>query len=56
MQVDEAPAEWFRVLNHLRPNDQLQAGQKVKIVVGGNAQISRIPGRVAAEELALAQP
>jgi predicted Zn-dependent protease len=56
MQVDEAPAEWFRVLNHLGANDQLQAGQKVKIVVEGNAQISRLPGRAAAEELALAQP
>jgi predicted Zn-dependent protease len=56
MQVDEAPTEWFRVLNHLGANDQLQAGQKVKIVVAGNAQISRIPGRVAAEELALAEP
>jgi predicted Zn-dependent protease len=42
MQVDEAPADWFRVLNHLTGDAQLQAGQKVKIVVTGNAQISAL--------------
>lgn len=56
MQVDEAPVEWFRVLNHLGGNDQLQAGQKVKIVVQGNAQVSGLPVETRAEELAQAQP
>jgi predicted Zn-dependent protease len=54
MQVDEAPADWFRVLNHLGPNAKLQAGQKVKIVVNGGAQISALPADAAAKELALA--
>jgi predicted Zn-dependent protease len=56
MQVDGAPADWFRVLNHLGPNDQLQAGQKVKIVVAGNAQVSTLPDDGLSNEVAEAQP
>lgn len=56
MQVDEAPAEWFRVLNHLGTNEQLQAGQKVKIIVAGNAQVSALPGDGHTDEVAEARP
>ena len=55
MQVDEAPADWFRVLNHLAANAKLQAGQKVKIVVEGNPVVSGLPeDDMHSEELALA--
>jgi predicted Zn-dependent protease len=56
MQVDEDPAGWFQVLNHLGPNDSLQAGQKVKIVVNGNAQVSALPDGAPDKEVAQAQP
>jgi predicted Zn-dependent protease len=56
MQVDEAPAEWFRVLNHLGANAELQAGQKVKIVVQGNPQLSGLPTDTSSKEVAEAQP
>jgi predicted Zn-dependent protease len=56
MQVDDAPADWFRVLNHLGASDQLQAGQKVKIVVEGNPQVSRLPDDIPPEEVAEKQP
>ena len=56
MQVDEAPADWFRVLNHLGADAELQAGQKVKIIVEGNPQVSSLPAHHDAEGLALAQP
>ena len=54
MQVDEAPADWFRVLNHLAANAQLQAGQKVKIVVEGNPMVSGLPVETGPTEMALA--
>jgi len=54
MQVEEAPADWFRVLNHLGANAKLEAGQKVKIVVEGNPQVSALPAAAHSEELALA--
>ena len=56
MQVDDAPADWFRVLNHLGANDPLQAGQKVKIVVTGDAQISALPNGGLSQGVAEAQP
>jgi predicted Zn-dependent protease len=56
MQVDNDPAGWFQVLNHLAANAELSAGQKVKIVVGDDSQVSALPDEVAAKELALAQP
>jgi predicted Zn-dependent protease len=43
MAVDEAKVDWFRVINHLPANASLQAGQKVKIVVAGNAAVSAMP-------------
>jgi predicted Zn-dependent protease len=52
MQVDAAKAEWFCVLNHLAANATLQAGQKVKIVVEGNPQVSALPGAETAPQLA----
>jgi predicted Zn-dependent protease len=55
MQVDDAPADWFRVLNHLGANDALQAGQKVKIVVTGDAPVSALPDGLS-QEVAEAQP
>jgi len=33
MRTEEAQAEWFRVINHLPANANLQAGQKVKLIV-----------------------
>lgn len=54
MQVEDAPADWFRVLNHLGANAKLEAGQKVKIVVEGNPQVSALPAGADAEELAQA--
>jgi predicted Zn-dependent protease len=33
MQTDQAKADWFRVINHLPAKAQLQAGQKVKLIV-----------------------
>lgn len=56
MQVDEAPAEWFRVLNHLGAGDQLEAGQQVKIVVRDSAQVSALPDDTPINEVAQAQP
>jgi len=56
MQVDESPADWFRVLNHLGANAKLQAGQKVKIIVDGNAQISALPEDALSPQVAEAQP
>jgi len=56
MQVDEAPADWFRVINHLGANAQLQAGQKVKIIVNGNPQVSALPADPGVKELASAEP
>jgi predicted Zn-dependent protease len=56
MQVDDAPDDWFRVLNHLGANDPLQAGQKIKIVVTGDAQVSALPGDALSREVAQAQP
>jgi predicted Zn-dependent protease len=56
MQVDEDPADWFRVLNHLGPDAQLQVGQKVKIVVAANAQISALPEGALSQQVAEAQP
>ncbi|GAB2178032.1 M48 family metalloprotease [Dongia sp. agr-C8] len=41
MQVEDDPVGWFRVLNHLGPSDQLQAGQKVKIVVTSGSAVSQ---------------
>jgi predicted Zn-dependent protease len=35
MSVSESKADWFRVLNSLTAGQQLQAGQRVKIVTGG---------------------
>jgi predicted Zn-dependent protease len=55
MQVDD-PADWFRVLNHLGANAELQAGQKVKIIVAGNPQVSARRGYGRSEEVAQAQP
>jgi predicted Zn-dependent protease len=54
MQVDESPAAWFRVLNHLSANAKLEAGQKVKIVTAGGAQVSALPNDNRSEEVALA--
>jgi predicted Zn-dependent protease len=56
MQVPDDPDGWFRVLNHLGANDQLEAGQKVKIVVKGNAQISALPAGALSNQVAEAQP
>jgi predicted Zn-dependent protease len=42
MLVEDDPEGWFRVLNHLGPSEQLEAGQKVKIVVIGSAAVSRL--------------
>lgn len=56
MQVPDDPAGWFRVLNHLGANDQLQAGQKVKIVVEGSAQISALPDGAWSRQVAEARP
>ncbi len=56
MQVDDAPADWFRVLNHLGANAELQAGQKAKIIVAGNAQVSALPDDALSREVAEAQP
>jgi predicted Zn-dependent protease len=61
MQVEDDPSGWFRVLNHLGANEQLEAGQKVKIVVKGNPQVSSLPrgalsSQLADEQLAEAQP
>ena len=41
MQVADDPVGWFVTLNHLGAGDRLEAGQKVKIVVRGNAQVSQ---------------
>jgi predicted Zn-dependent protease len=56
MQVETDPAGWFTTLNHLGANARLQAGQKVKIVVKGSAQVSRLPGGVLSGQLAEALP
>ncbi|WP_395023226.1 M48 family metalloprotease [Dongia sp.] len=56
MQIEEDPAGWFRVLNHLGPSDQLKAGQKVKLVVTGNAQISALPEGALSRQVAAAAP
>jgi hypothetical protein len=56
MQVPDDPDGWFRVLNHLGASDQLEAGQKVKIVVKGNAQISALPAGALSNQVAEAQP
>jgi predicted Zn-dependent protease len=56
MQVDQDPADWFRVINHLGANAQLQAGQKVKIIVSGSPQVSSLPAGPRLEELASAEP
>jgi predicted Zn-dependent protease len=54
MQVDESPADWFRVLNHLGANAKLEAGQKVKIIVEGDPQVSSLPADPHSGALALA--
>jgi predicted Zn-dependent protease len=56
MQVDDDPAGWFQVLNHLGAGDKLAAGQKVKIIVTGNAQVSALPDGRLTTEVAQAQP
>jgi predicted Zn-dependent protease len=56
MQVPDDPDGWFRVLNHLGASDQLEAGQMVKIVVKGNAQISALPAGALSNQVAEAQP
>jgi predicted Zn-dependent protease len=42
MQTDDAPADWFRVINHLPAGATLQAGQKVKLIVQGT-EMSALP-------------
>jgi predicted Zn-dependent protease len=56
MQVDDDPAGWFQVLNHLGPNAQLQAGQKVKLIIAGSAQISALPEGKLSSQVAEVQP
>jgi predicted Zn-dependent protease len=48
MQTEDAPAEWFRVINHLPSNAELQAGQKVKLIVQ-STEVSALPSSVDAE-------
>jgi predicted Zn-dependent protease len=43
MAMTKGKADWFRVLNSLKPGQQLQAGQRVKIVTGGAADLSALP-------------
>src|SRR6185369_40167 len=55
MQVDDDPAGWFQVLNHLSANAQLQPGQKVKLIVAGSPQVSALPEGVFSRQLAAVQ-
>jgi predicted Zn-dependent protease len=56
MQVDDDPAGWFAVINHLGANAQLQAGQKVKLIVEGSAQVSALPQGGFSRQVAEIQP
>lgn len=56
MQVDDDPADWFQVLNHLAANAPLQPGQKVKLVVKGSPQVSALPQGRFARQVAEVQP
>jgi predicted Zn-dependent protease len=56
MQVDDDPAGWFTVINHLGANAQLQPGQKVKLIVEGSPQVSAVPQRAFARQLAEVRP
>jgi predicted Zn-dependent protease len=56
MQVDDDPAGWFTVLNHLAANAQLQPGQKVKLIVQGSPQVSALPEGTFSRQVAEARP
>jgi predicted Zn-dependent protease len=56
MQVDDDPAGWFTVLNHLAANAQLQPGQKVKLIVQGSPQVSALPEVTFSRQVAEARP
>jgi predicted Zn-dependent protease len=56
MQVDNDPTGWFTVLNHLGADARLEAGQKVKIVVEGNPQVSSLPPGGLSRQVAQVQP
>jgi hypothetical protein len=44
------------VLNHLGANAQLQAGQKVKLIVAGSPQVSALPEGKLSSQMAAVQP
>jgi predicted Zn-dependent protease len=56
MQVEDDPVGWFTTLNHLGANAQLQAGQKVKLIVAGSAQMSALPAGKPSSQVAELEP